>query len=233
MLANLLLLLVGTAADCFKLLYPWQLKRYPSLQKKRAAVFHDFVPVSTIVPTPGERYILLVGYPWYTKGVDILIRAFRLIASQFPEYKLKLMGFYPDRRHLDELAGGCSQIEFVPAAPNEVALKVIGNCSVYVSASRTEGMARVLQEAMAAGKPIIASAVGGTPHCILHNDNGILVEPGNVNELAEKLAQVLSNPELCKRLAARAHGRVFSQFDERAYVRSFRAMLEEVLSGLE
>ena len=46
--ADLLLLFVGRASDCLKLFYPWQLKEYPSLQKKHAAVFHDFVPVRCV-----------------------------------------------------------------------------------------------------------------------------------------------------------------------------------------
>jgi glycosyltransferase involved in cell wall biosynthesis len=160
--------------------------------------------------------------------VDVLIRAFKSIAAQFPNYKLKLMGYYPDREFLDNLAGGCPQIEFLAARPYEEALKVIGACSVYVSASRTEGMPRVLLEAMAARKPIIASAVGGVPYYVRDNDNGLLVESENVEELAAKLATLLSNQDLQAQLAKRAYEKVFSEYDERSYVRSFRSMLQSL-----
>jgi glycosyltransferase involved in cell wall biosynthesis len=228
-LASQLLLLVGAFADCFKLLYPWQLQKYHCLKNKRIAVFHDFVPVHVISPGQSEQpFILLAGYPWYTKGVDVLIRAFKSIAAQFPNYKLKLMGYYPDREFLDNLAGGCPQIEFLAARPYEEALKVIGACSVYVSASRTEGMPRVLLEGMAARKPIIASAVGGVPYYVRDNDNGLLVESENVEELAAKLATLLSNQDLQAQLAKRAYEKVFSEYDERSYVRSFRSMLQSL-----
>lgn len=224
--ANQLLLLTGNVADCIKLLYPWQLRKYPLLKKKRVAVFHDFVPISTINPGPSEeQYILLVGFPWYTKGVDVLIRAFKSIMAQFPDYTLKLMGHYPDREYLDKLAGGSKQIEFIKPGPYELALKVIGACTVYVSASRTEGMPRVLLEAMAARKPIIASAVAGIPYCIKDNENGLLFETENVEELAGKLIQILSDRELQTRLAKNAYKKVVSKFDEQSYVRSFQGML--------
>ena len=227
--ADQLLLFVGTTADCIKLLYPWQLQRYPRLRNKKVAVFHDFAPIHLISAEQSEeRFILLVGYPWYTKGVDILIRAFRSIAEQFPNYKLKLMGYYPDREFLDSLAGNCPEIEFLPPRSNDLALKVIGACSIYVSASRTEGMPLVLLEAMAARKPIIAAAVGGVPHYLVDNDHALLFESENVEELAAKLTILLTNQELQARLAKSAYEKVFSECDEQAYVRSFLNMLESL-----
>jgi glycosyltransferase involved in cell wall biosynthesis len=228
--ANACLLFVGSFSDCLKLLYPTQLQKYPLLKAKRAVVFHDFVPVHSIREEPTqELFVLSVGYPWYTKGMDVVIRAFKSIASQFPECKLKLMGYFPDRGYLDELAAGCSQIEFLPGRPNELALQVIGACSVYVLASRTEAMGRVLLEAMAARKPIIASAIGGVPSYISENENGILFQSENVEELAAKLAILLSNNALRARLANRAYQLVTTEFDETAYVSSFKNMLDSLV----
>jgi glycosyltransferase involved in cell wall biosynthesis len=75
-------------------------------------------------------------------------------------------------------------------------------------------MGRVLLEAMAARKPIIASAVGGVPHYIEDNDNGLLFRSEDVEELAEKLGTLLANPELQARLAKRGYEKVFSEYDE-------------------
>jgi glycosyltransferase involved in cell wall biosynthesis len=229
-IADFLLLFVGRASDCLKLFYPWQLKEYPSLQKKHVAIFHDFVPVRCVeLPEEeNEKYILCVGYPWYTKGVDILIRAFKEIVKQYPDFKLKLMGHYPDRHVLEELAGDCPQIEFLAPRPNELALKVISACTIYVSASRTEGLPWVVLEAMAAGRPIIASNVGGMAHCIRDGENGLLFPSENVDELAAKMVHLLNHEELRARLGQKGHDRVFSEFDEVAYVREFKKMLEGV-----
>ena len=231
-LANQSLVLTGAAADCLKLLYPGQLQEYPCLDHKAAAVFHDFVPVHAMRTKDAEpdedRFILLAGHPWYRKGVDVLIRAFRSIAPQFPDYRLKLLGYFPDREYLDRLADGCGQIEFLPPRPNELALNVIGACSVYVLASRSEAMGRVLLEAMAARKPILASAVDGVPHYIENNVNGLLFRSEDAGELAEKLACLLSDPGLQARLGKSAGEKVFAEYDECAYVRCFDGMLQSL-----
>lgn len=228
-LADLLLNFVGTAADCLELNYPWQVERFPRLKLKKAAVLHSFVPVRSM---PAEhcdnKFILLVGFPWHTKGVDILIRAFVSIAPNFPDYTLKLMGYYPDRKHLEKLAEGCQQVEFLVPRPNNLGLQVISSCSIYVLASRTDASPRVVLEAMAARKPIIASRVGGVPYLIADNDNGLLFEPGNVNDLADKLSLLLRNPELRERLGTRAYERVMTEFDEDEYVRLFEVMLQKL-----
>lgn len=227
--ADRLLNFVGTKADSIKLLYPTQLRKYPKLANKKVAVFHDFIPVHTIQREPtDDQFVLSIGFPWHTKGMDITIRAFKSIASQFPDYKLKLMGHFPDRAPLEKLADGCPQIEFLLPRPNDEALKIIGACTVYVLASRTEGLPRVLQEAMAAEKPIVASAVGGVPHYVEDNKHGLLCEAENVEEIGSKLATLLGDSGLRKRLARAGYEKVMSEIDERAYVRHFEAMLRSV-----
>jgi glycosyltransferase involved in cell wall biosynthesis len=228
-IADRLLELACKTADCVKLLYPWQLQSYPRLQQRKVAIFHDFVPVHIIRPVQNkERFILLSGYPWHRKGVDVLIKAFKSIASQFPDYTLKLMGHYPDREFLDHLAAGCPQIEFLSPCHYEDALKVIGKCSIYVLASRSEAMGRVLLEAMAARRPIIASAVDGVPYYIHDGEDGLLFESENVEQLAAKLTTLLSDQQLQVRLGARGYEKAFSEYDEESYVRSFQTMLQSL-----
>ncbi|HUX66445.1 MAG TPA: glycosyltransferase family 4 protein [Terriglobales bacterium] len=229
--ASRLLNFVGGRADCMKLLYPSQLRHYPRLRNIPTAVFHDFVPVSQIREiATAERFVLSVGHPWYTKGMDVLIQAFLAVAPEFPEYRLKLMGYFPDRARLEELAAGCNRIEFLEARPNEAALEVIGACAVFVLASRTEAMGRVLLEAMAARKPILASAVGGIPFYLGDNKQGLLFAPGDATNLAARLTAVLGSEDLRQRFGEEGLRRVRSEYDERAYVASFQAMLRGTVS---
>lgn len=225
--SNRLLRLVGGHADCLKLLYPEQVAAYPGLRRKPAAVFHDFVPLS-LVPQGSnpEPFVLSVGYPWFTKGMDVLIRAFRRIASDFPAWRLKLLGYFPDRKVLEVAAGDCAQIELLYPLPNPVALDQIARCSVFALASRTEAMGRVLLEAMAARKPIVASRIGGIPHYIREGANGLLFASGNERELAERLAELLTSDDLRHRLANQAYATAFANYDERAYVLAFRRMID-------
>jgi glycosyltransferase involved in cell wall biosynthesis len=217
-------------ADCAYLRYPTQLAQYPLLRSKRTGVFPNLVPVKGFsAPRGTEPVILMVGSPWYLKGADIVIRAFRLIAARIPEYKLRLIGHFPDRTYLEQLAQGSEQIEFVkPVSDYEASLRRIGSCALFVHASRTEAMARVLLEAMAAGKPIIASAVDGIPFYIRDNDNGLLFKAGDVEGLAERMLTLIQNPELASRLGRRAYECVHAEFDEDAFVRNFGRLLEIV-----
>jgi glycosyltransferase involved in cell wall biosynthesis len=229
LVANLLLNIVGKAADAFKLLYPKQLSSLPWLKHKQAFVFHDFVPVRQIpCGSNDDGSILTIGYPWYTKGIDVLIAAFRSIAPQFPGATLKLLGYYPDRSTLDVLAGDCRRIELLPARPNPEAMDILARCSVFVLASRTEAMGRVLLEAMAANKPIIASRVGGIPHYIQDNDNGLLFDSCNPTQLQERLATVLADPVLRSRLAERGRQCVMDNYDELSWARAFGKALNSL-----
>lgn len=228
--ANRLFVFVGMHVDCMKLLYPEQLKSYRSLRNANVSIFHDFVPVHTIQPSSSdERFILSVGYPFHTKGMDILLSAFKTVANEFPDYKLKLMGHFPDQRELKKLTSGYFQIEIVAPGSYKVALNAISSCSVYVLASRSEAMGRVLLEAMSARKPIVASAVGGVPNYIRDKEDGLLFESENVEDLAAKLKILLTDERLRLGLAEKGHARVLSQFDETAYVKSFDEMLRRLI----
>jgi glycosyltransferase involved in cell wall biosynthesis len=159
--------------------------------------------------------------------MDVVVRAFKLVAHRIPQYKLHIVGFIPDRSYLDQLASGCDQIEFFDSkADYQLGLNRIASCSVFVLASRTEAMARVLLEAMASGKPIVASAVDGIPFYIRDNENGLLFPSGDYQALAEKLLKVILDREFASRLAACGRERMFAEFDERAFVRNFRKMVE-------
>jgi glycosyltransferase involved in cell wall biosynthesis len=227
-LSDLFLHLSVGSADCAYLRYPTQLAAYPLLRNKPVAVFPNLVPVKGFTaPAVEEKVVLMVGAPWYLKGADLVIRAFKLIAPRVPAYKLRLIGHYPDRQYLDDLARGCDQVEFVrPVNDYRESLRRIASCSVFVLASRAEAMARVLLEAMAARKPIVASAIDGIPFYIRDGENGLLFPPGDVEALAERMLTLIENPALAQRLARCAYERVHQEFDERAFVRNFHRLLE-------
>jgi len=232
LLSDILLHLTVLACDRVELRYPGQLASYPLLRRVPASVLHGFVPVSEIVPQPEatERYVLLVGYPWYVKGADLLIQAFRRIAAEFPDVKLKLLGHYPDRTELDALAAGCGQIEFLKARPNPEALKIIAGALILAVPSRTEGVARVLIEGMSARRAVIASDVGGIPHYVRHGQNGLLFRSGDVEELAEGLRTLLLDDDLRQRLADNGFQLARTRLNERVYAEEFHRMVTLTVS---
>ena len=225
-------------ADRVHLLYPAQLKGYPLLQKVKASVFHEFITLSRIQsPNMGtniERYVALVGSPWYLKGVDRLVEAFKRLAPDFPDVKLKLVGWYleSEKKDLDRLRGDCDQIELVRAMPNPSTLDLISGCMVLVHPTRREGgPSRVVTEAMAAGVAVIGSDVAGIPYVIREGETGFVVPGDDTSVLEKRLRQLLSDPELRRRLGANAREFAHSQLSEKVYVEKFTEMVRATVQG--
>ncbi len=224
-------------ADRMHFLYPGQLDPYPMLRKVRHSVFHEFVPVSIIDRPPAgdvpEAYILLVGAPWYLKGVDVLIAAFLLVSPDYPTLKLKLLGHFPDSDEIRRLTHGSPVIEIMKARPNPEALEIIRRATIMALPSRCEGLARVLLEAMAAGVPMIGSDVGGIPTLVRHGETGFVIPSGDVPALAARLRELLDDPPLRLRMGDAGYKRAHTELNENVYVEKFAGMIEAAVEGRE
>ena len=95
-------------------------------------------------------------------------------------------------------------IEFHKPVFYDKVVKLMAGCSLFILPSRTEAMGRVLLEAMACEKPIIASNVGGIPEVIKNGYNGLLFKSENVDDLADKIRLVLSNKKFALMLGNNA-----------------------------
>ena len=217
-------------ADHVRMLYPGQVPHLEHTGGSRTSLFHSFTAVHTISHVDSsERYILFLGFPWFLKGVDVLIQAFNRISPRHPEVRLRIVGHCPDRTPFEALAGGNPRISLERAVPHEQAMALMAGCSLFVLPSRTDACPRVVLEAMAARKPIIATSVDGIPHYVHDNESGILVPPGDVEALAEALDRVLSDPSLSERLAQQGNTYAHEVLSEDRYVECFLDMAERTL----
>ncbi len=216
-----------------QLLAPDLLDSYPRLRQIPVSVFHDFAAASQIPAGKPDQsnVIVFVGAPWYLKGVDLLIHAFRNLEPDFPEVRLQLLGHFPDRAPLEALIGDSSQIEILKALPNPEALKLISEAAILVLPSRCEGMGRVLIEAMSGGIPVIGSRIGGIPHLIRDGDNGFLFPAGDAAALEDRMRTLLSDPELRRNMGARGREIARQEFTEACYAQEFTAMVHKVADG--
>jgi glycosyltransferase involved in cell wall biosynthesis len=196
-------------------------------------VFPTFVPTSRVPrrEDSDEQYVLLVGAPWYLKGADLLIDAFRRLAPDFPHVKLKVLGYFPDREPLEALTGGCPQIEILKHRPNPEVLEMMSRATVFALPSRCEGTPCVILEAMSAGLPIVASDVGGIPELVRDGENGFLVPTEDVPALEARLRQLLSDRALRERMGARSYELSHTELSDRAYLNRFCRMIVDVVGG--
>lgn len=216
-------------AYAVKLLYPEQLRPFGGrIRAKRVFVFHEYTPVlAQDLPTSTGHYILFLGSPWDIKGVDVLIKAYRKISARFPDFVLKVVGWFPEPGlgFLKSLAEDDPHIQICRPVHYREAMSLVAGCYAVVLPSRSEAMGRVLLEGMAYGKPLIASRVDGIPTYVKEGVNGILVEPEDVEGLADAMAKLMATPEEARKigLAGREYAR--THLSEKTYLEKFSEML--------
>ncbi len=140
-----------------------------------------------------EIEILGVGRMVKKKGFDVLLRAVEKMRDS-PPIRLNLLGDGEERPQLESLARELGIDKFVTwhgAASVAEVRDAMATCRVVVIPSRLEPFGIVALEAMAAGKPIIASRTGGLPE-ILENADALLIEPDDADALADALTSLLS-----------------------------------------
>ena len=107
---------------------------------------------------------------------------------------------------------------------------ILAMCDVVALTSRNEAFGRVLVEAMAAGRPVVATAVGGVPEVVVEGETGYLVECGDTAALAAALGGLLDDPEAAARMGAAGQARARNEFSLEAHVGRIEALYGEILA---
>ena len=215
-------------AAAVKLLYESQIDGLATLSDaSKINVFHDITAYDQFHKSNiDNKFILSVGHPWHLKGMDVLIKAFNLIQDRIPGYRLHIVGYSPDIDEFEKLAAGNPYIILDnKGLPFEEVASLFMSCSLFVLASRTEAMGRVLLEAMASGKPVIASNIDGIPRIVRHDYNGLLFETENVDELAHKMLALLNDREHTDRLIKAGLRSIQDQFSCESFIRHYQSMV--------
>ena len=222
------------SSDRVHLLFAGALASYPLLRNRPSSVFHDYTPLSAIRPEiekdDNRPCILLAGYPWYLKGVDIAVEAFRRLAADYPLAKLQIVVHAPDGVP-QKLAAGCFGIEVLKAMPHDDLMQLVSRAAIVLLPSRNEGLGRILMEGMAARLPLVGSNVGGIPTLIHHGENGFLFPVGDVAELEKFLRLLLSDVSLRRQMGQRSYELLQATLTEEAYAEQFVKMVRDVVSA--
>jgi len=163
------------------------------------------------------------------KGHRYLIDACAALLTRLPKLHLVLVGDGPARAALESEAarlpfGRCL---FLGSRPD--AARLLALMDVVCLPSLYEGLPLALLEAMAAGKPVVASAVGGVPGVVSDGEHGLLVPPADPRALAEAIARLAEHPALAAALGAQAQARVLANYDVDRMNARYRALYAELL----
>ncbi len=133
------------------------------------------------------------------KNHALFLRAATIVASRFPLAQFVLVGDGPFRKEWEELAwqlGIGPRTRFL--GERHDITSVLAALDVVVSPSRTESLSNTILEAMAAGRPVVATRVGGNPELVRDRETGLLVAPEDEGALANALETMLASPDLAR-----------------------------------
>jgi len=167
-----------------------------------------------------ENEVLFVGRLVERKGVDDLLKAFKLLLGRVPTSRLTIVGDGPQRKRLIDLTlklGVQDKVEFTGTLTGKELYKRYQACDVFVMPSKetgrsVEGFGMVFLEAGLFKKPSIGTWSGGIPEAVLHEETGILIPQKDAIALKNAMELLLTNKELAKKLGQNAYNRVVSKF---------------------
>jgi glycosyltransferase involved in cell wall biosynthesis len=157
---------------------------------------------------PHNQRVLYAGRLSPPKGVAVLIEAMRIVQSRFPSAELRIAGEGPARAGLERLAGArlregsCVFEGYLDA--DALATLRDGCLMQCVPSLWPDVSPLVIYEALAAGAPLVASAIGGIPDLVREGHEALLVPPGSAQSLADAIMRLLSDTSLCERMSGAA-----------------------------
>lgn len=161
------------------------------------------------------------------KGIEFLLEAVAQLKLKFPDIVLLIMGDGPLREHLLVMAKRLditSQVRFLGLRDDVPTLLRI--LDIFVLPSLYEATGIVLAEAMALGRPVVSTRVGGLPQIIHNGEDGFLVPPADVMRLVEKITRLSKDRELAARMGEKAAQKARSLFDMQKMISDYEGLYQ-------
>lgn len=190
-----------------------------------------FLRVDTTPPNDAP-YIIFVGQVIPKKGVDVLVDAFSQLSSEVHDLSLMILGTSPDPSYRSLLeakiseSGISGRVQFRGHQKPDDLARLIRGASMLVLPSRSEGLGRVLIEAMASGIPVIGSRVGGIPDVIEHGRSGLLVPVGDIAALTQAMRTLVQDRSLSQTIAWNGSLRAKTLVSPGSFQKSYRRLIE-------
>jgi glycosyltransferase involved in cell wall biosynthesis len=185
---------------------------------------------------PDTPLVTVVSRLTRLKGIENFLEAAAALKPRYPDARFLIVGETSphDRPYLKELTdlaerlGVADRVTFTGLRSDIPA--VLGSAAVAVMPSLNEALSNVLLESMAAGAPVVATRVGGTPEALIDGDTGLLVAPGDSAAIATAVAQLLDDRELASRLGQSARSLIADKFSVDRMVRSTEHLYTDLLA---
>jgi glycosyltransferase involved in cell wall biosynthesis len=185
------------------------------------------IGLEQLPPPPQGQNLLFIGRMEFNKGVDLLVAAFCQLAPQYPELQLTCIGaangpyLQPLQRQLQAM-GLSGRVHLLPPQPRIQLGPFYRDAALVVIPSRSETQSTVAMEAMAAGRAVLASDMGGNPMLVDSPTTGLLFRTGDAADFACQLERLIRSPATLAamgRAAAVRHQTLFTRQRRAAVLR--------------
>jgi glycosyltransferase involved in cell wall biosynthesis len=231
---------------------PWALRRADAVRTlseyttglareagvKPAAAFIAFTDMEPFVETPpadlpAEPHALFVGVLEPYKNVEKLAAAWRLVADRMPGARLRLIGD-GHRRDVAEglVAAFPDRVSWTRAVAGAEIAQALDDAWLLLLPSRAEGTPRIVLEAFCRGRAVVGGRVGGVPDLVEDGVSGILVDPDDLDGIADAVVRLLSNRDEAERMGRGARERVNAfLFTPEEFAARTSALVERAVSS--
>jgi glycosyltransferase involved in cell wall biosynthesis len=184
----------------------------------------------------GERHVVVgkIARLFHLKGHEYVVRAAEQIVRTDKNVRFLFVGdglLSQSIRDQVRRAGLDAYFHFTGLVPPEQIPGLIGAMDIVVHASLREGLARVLPQALIAGKPVISYDIDGAREVVITNETGLLLPPMSVDELARGVCRLAADPSERARLGAAGRERFTDRFRHEHMTRQLRLLYERILSA--
>jgi glycosyltransferase involved in cell wall biosynthesis len=177
-----------------------------SLGAKRTAVVRNAVDIDEFSPNPTNwKSLLYIGRFVRNNGIQDLLTALPSILDSHPDTEVHLVGSGPLEEKVQRTiqSSGLSDSVTIYDYVDDIS-EMYDRTSVFCRPSYSEGLPLTMLEAMASGVPPVVTAIAGVPEVVTDHETGVLLEPGNPDEVAQAVIELFDDAELRARLATNA-----------------------------
>jgi len=185
------------------------------------------------VPVPDEQHIVFVGALEAYKNIDLLAAAWREVVRRVPGARLTIVGSGSRLSVVERLVADLpDNVRHEPLLPPGAVAAELDAARALVLPSWPEGLGRVVLEAFARGRTVVATEAGGIVDIVTDGRDGLLVPPGDEPALVDGVVRVLEDRELASRLGAAAR-ETYREWHQTAgdFAAAYRSLVERVLAG--
>jgi glycosyltransferase involved in cell wall biosynthesis len=182
---------------------------------------------------PDDIVVGKVARLFHLKGHDDLISAAAIACRQNPHLKFLLVGegiLRPQIEAQIAAAGLTDRFQFTGLVQPARIAALLAATDLVVHTSLREGLARVLPQSLLVGRPVVSYDVDGAREVVRNDETGFLVPPGDVEQLAARIVQLSTSPDVRARLAAAGRDFCRTRFDHHEMTRQIRSLYERTLA---